>query len=178
MTALPTTFIKSWLNDVPIVRNDKITLQDIQYSRPDGIILSPGPGRPEQAGICVELIRGLTSGIPLLGVCLGLQAMVTAFGGQVISAPEIVHGKSASVYHNRQGLYQGLSLPFQAGRYHSLMAERSSLPAVLSIEAENESGIIMGIRHVHFPMFGVQFHPESILTPEGIHLLQNFMEVL
>ncbi len=162
--------------DVRVIRNDKITVNDVKQLQPDGIILSPGPGRPEQAGICIELIRALDPGMRLLGVCLGHQAIVTAFGGKVISASEIVHGKSALIHHNRQGIYQGLSMPFQAGRYHSLMAERDTLPTTLVIEAENDAGLIMGVRHVTLPIFGVQFHPESILTPEGNRLLQNFVE--
>lgn len=162
--------------DVRVIRNDKLTLSDVKQLNPAGIILSPGPGRPEQAGICVELIRALDSSTPLLGVCLGHQAIVTAFGGRVVSASEIVHGKSALIHHHREGIYQGLSMPFQAGRYHSLMAERETLPAVLAIEAENDAGLIMGIRHVTLPIFGVQFHPESILTPEGHRLLHHFVE--
>jgi anthranilate synthase/aminodeoxychorismate synthase-like glutamine amidotransferase len=162
--------------DVHLFRNDRISLAAIKQLQPAAIILSPGPGRPEEAGICIELIQALGSQIPILGVCLGLQAIVTAFGGQIIPAPEIVHGKQETIFHHRQGLYQHLPLPFQAARYHSLVAERASLPETLAIEAENASGLIMGIRHKQFPLFGVQFHPESILTPMGNRLLQDFVE--
>lgn len=163
-------------SDIRVIRNDCITVNEILKLQPEGIIVSPGPGRPEDAGICVELIRTLTPNIPLLGVCLGLQAIVTAFGCKVISAPEIMHGKSDFIFHNRKGIYQHLPLPFQAGRYHSLIADRLTLPETLLIEAENAAGLIMGIRHKTQPIFGVQFHPESILTPMGIHLLQDFVE--
>lgn len=161
--------------DVRVVRNDKISVDDVKSLQPERIILSPGPGRPEQAGICIELIRKLDPGTPLLGVCLGHQAIVTSFGGKVVSASQIVHGKAALIHHNQQGIYQDLSMPFQAGRYHSLMAERATLPDSLVIEAENDAGLIMGVRHVSLPIFGVQFHPESILTPEGHRLLTNFV---
>lgn len=163
--------------DVVVVRNDKITVAEVLAKKPQGILLSPGPGRPENAGICVELIQSLPSSIPLLGVCLGLQAIVHAFGGNIISAPELVHGKSTLIFHQRQGMYQNLSLPFQAGRYHSLLAERDSLPTILKIEAETAQGLIMGISHRHLPIFGVQFHPESILTPQGTQILQNFLQI-
>lgn len=162
--------------DVQVVRNDRITVNAIKQLQPSGIILSPGPGRPEDAGICIELIQALNSTLPFLGVCLGLQAIVTAFGGRVIPAPEIVHGKQELVFHHRQGIYQQLSLPFAAGRYHSLIADRATLPKALLVEAENAAGLIMGIRHIELPIFGVQFHPESILTPMGNHLLQDFIE--
>lgn len=163
--------------DVVVVRNDKITVAEVLAKKPQGILLSPGPGRPENAGICVELIQSLSSSIPLLGVCLGLQAIVHAFEGNIISAPELVHGKSTLIFHQRQGMYQNLPLPFQAGRYHSLLAERDSLPTILKIEAETSQGLIMGISHRHLPIFGVQFHPESILTPQGSQILQNFLQI-
>ena len=163
--------------DVAVIRNDKMTVADILAQKPQGIVLSPGPGRPELAGICVELIQALPVSIPLLGVCLGLQAIVYAYGGHIVSAPELVHGKSNLIFHQRQGVYQNCPLPFQAGRYHSLIAERDSLPNVLKIEAETSQGLIMGIAHRHKPIFGVQFHPESILTPEGGHILQNFLQI-
>lgn len=162
--------------DVVVLRNDQVTVAEIKAMRPDGIILSPGPGRPEAAGICMALIQALPPTVPLLGVCLGLQAIVCALGGQVIAAPELVHGKSTLVFHHRQGIYQGLALPFSAGRYHSLLADRVSLPAHLQIEAESANGLIMGIRHRDLPIFGVQFHPESILTPQGGQLVQNFLQ--
>lgn len=161
--------------DTRVIRNDCISVNDIKQLQPSGIILSPGPGRPEQAGICIELLQALDTPIPLLGVCLGHQAIVVAFGGHVIQAPEIVHGKHEPIYHNNEGIYQQLPAPFQAGRYHSLMADRATLPESLLIDAENTAGLIMGVHHAELPIFGVQFHPESILTPEGHRLLQNFV---
>lgn len=161
--------------DVRVVRNDRITVNEVKQLQPRGIILTPGPGRPEQAGICVELIRALSS-TPLLGVCLGLQAIVTAFGGKVIQADEIVHGKHELIFHHRRGIYQSLPLPFQAGRYHSLIADRETLPDTLIVEAENGAGLVMGLRHIELPIFGVQFHPESILTPMGQQLMQHFVQ--
>ena len=162
--------------DVRVVRNNRITIDEVKALKPSGIILSPGPGRPEDAGICIELVRGLATTTPLLGVCLGHQAIVSAFGGRIIQAPEIMHGKHELIFHHRKGLYQRLPLPFQAGRYHSLAADRDTLPKTLFIEAENAAGLIMGIRHMQLPIYGVQFHPESILTPQGQQLLQNFTQ--
>lgn len=161
--------------EVMIVRNDKITLHDISQYHPQGIILSPGPGRPEQAGICVELIQQLTPGIPLLGVCLGHQAIAVAFGGKIVQSHPVMHGKQDFIFHHRQGIYKNLPLPFQAGRYHSLIIDRQQLPDILSVEAENSAGVVMGIRHKKLPIYGVQFHPESILTPMGQHLLRQFV---
>lgn len=162
-------------HELRVIRNDQITVDEIKALAPDGIILSPGPGRPENAGICVELIRSLDSNTALLGVCLGLQAITIAFGGSVIAAPEIMHGKSDFIFHRGEGIYDQLPLPFQAGRYHSLIADRNHLPSNLVIEAENSAGLIMGLRHKSRPIYGVQFHPESILTPMGNFILQNFI---
>lgn len=164
--------------EIKVVRNDKITLEEIAQLQPKGTILSPGPGRPEDAGICVDLIRKFSGTIPLLGVCLGHQAMAIAFGGQVISASHIVHGKSVPVFHYSQHLYRNLPLPFTAGRYHSLVVAKENLPAELVVEAETTDGFIMGMRHRDHKTFGVQFHPESILTPEGKILLKEFVEIL
>ncbi len=163
-------------HDLHVVRNDCITIEDVKKLKPAGIVLSPGPGRPEQAGICIELLKTMGNTTPMLGVCLGHQAIVVAFGGKIIQAPEIVHGKHEQIFHNHTGIYQTLSSPFQAGRYHSLIADKSSFPDILTIEAENKNGLIMGIRHKHLPIIGVQFHPESILTPEGDGLLKNFVQ--
>jgi anthranilate synthase component II len=166
---------------IRLFRNDKITLEMIQDMQPQGIILSPGPGRPEEAGICVDLIAAMDKGYipatPLLGVCLGHQAITIAFGGLVVIADEIVHGKDDLIFHNQTGLFKSLSNPFKAGRYHSLIAEQSTLPATLIVDAENAQQKIMGIRHQSLPIFGVQFHPESILTPEGPLLLQTFISL-
>jgi anthranilate synthase component 2 len=164
-----------YVTEIHIVRNDRISVSDILQMRPSGIILSPGPGRPEKSGICVELLQTLKHPIPILGVCLGHQAIVAAFGGKVVAAPEIIHGKEALVFHNNATLYQHLPQPFTAGRYHSLLADKTSLPETLVIDAETSDGLIMGVHHLTLPIFGVQFHPESILTPDGHYLVQNFL---
>jgi anthranilate synthase/aminodeoxychorismate synthase-like glutamine amidotransferase len=165
--------------DVQVIRNDKITVDDVIQLAPKGIVLSPGPGRPEDAGICVELIRAIVTGkiikTPLLGVCLGHQAITIALGGHVIQSEEIFHGKNDLIFHNQTGLYQKVSLPFKAGRYHSLVADRATLPSTLIVDAENSNKLIMGLRHRELPIYGVQFHPESILTPQGYLLLQEFV---
>jgi anthranilate synthase component 2 len=165
--------------DICLFRNDKITIEMIKDMRPKGIILSPGPGRPEDAGICVDLIKAIHEHkiptIPLLGVCLGHQAITIALGGRVIVADEIMHGKEDLIFHEHTGIFKTLSNPFKAGRYHSLVAEPSTLPATLSIEAETNHQKIMGIKHKTLPIFGVQFHPESILTPEGPLLIEAFI---
>ncbi len=164
---------------VRVIRNDKTTIEDIKKMNPAGIILSPGPGRPENAGICVDLIREMVNSgiarIPLLGVCLGHQAITIALGGQVIQSKEICHGKDDLIFHHQAGIYHNLSSPFKAGRYHSLITERETLPSELIIDAENKHQLIMGIHHRDLPLYGVQFHPESILTPDGYLLLQNFV---
>jgi len=161
--------------DTHVYRNNKITVNQIKKLKPSRIILSPGPGRPEHAGICVELIQKLDSSIPLLGVCLGLQAIMVAFSGQVIKSSEIIHGKSDLIFHNQDNIYKNLPKPFEAGRYHSLIADRTTLPDELIIDAENTDKTIMGLRHKTKPIYGVQFHPESILTPQGNQLLQDFV---
>jgi len=167
--------------DVRVIRNDKLSINDVKVMHPNGIILSPGPGRPENAGICVDLIHAMITGdispTPLLGVCLGHQAITVALGGHVIQSKEISHGKDDLIFHHQTGLYKNLSLPFKAGRYHSLIAERETLPSTLLIEAENNQQLIMGVRHCELPIYGVQFHPESILTPEGKILIQEFMAI-
>lgn len=173
--------IAPFYSDVHVFRNDKITIDDIKKMRPIGIILSPGPGRPEAAGICIDLIRSLVAGdiikTPLLGVCLGHQAITIALGGHVIQSTEIYHGKDDLLFHCQRGIYRTLPLPFQAGRYHSLIAERETLPTTLIVEAENKQQMVMGVRHRELPLYGVQFHPESILTPEGHKLLQEFTAI-
>jgi anthranilate synthase/aminodeoxychorismate synthase-like glutamine amidotransferase len=165
--------------NVCVIRNDKITVNDVKQMQPLGIILSPGPGRPEDAGICIPLISAILAGdicqAPLLGVCLGHQAIALALGGRVIQSEEICHGKDDFIFHQKTGLYRALSMPFKAGRYHSLIAERETLPPTLIIEAENKQQVIMGVRHYALPLYGVQFHPESILTPQGQVLLQEFV---
>ena len=166
-------------SDIKVIRNDKIGIEEIIGLNPAGIVLSPGPGRPDEAGICVELIQTLIktrSEIPLLGICLGHQALSYALVGKVIQANEIVHGKDDFVFHHRQGLYQKMPLPFLAARYHSLEVDRDTLSPVLLIEAENAQGLIMGMRHKTLPIYGMQFHPESILTINGNVLLEAFVQ--
>lgn len=161
--------------EIRVFRNDKVTVAQLMRLPLKGIVISPGPGHPENAGISIELIKTLAPTLPILGVCLGHQAIAIAFGGRVIQAGEIVHGKSTAVFHYRRHLFTNMPLPFNAGRYHSLLVEKESLPSILSIEAENENGMIMAIKHKQYPCFGIQFHPESILTPEGNQFLNSFV---
>ena len=164
---------------IKVFRNDKISVDEIRALKPDGIIISPGPGRPEDAGISLKLIEELGAGYPILGVCLGHQSIGQVFGGKIVSAPELMHGKTSEVFHTGVGVFQGLDNPMTATRYHSLVIERETIPDVLEITAWIEDGTIMGIRHRNFPHIeGVQFHPESILTNSGKQLLQNFLEKL
>lgn len=163
--------------EVEVTRNDRIDVGAVIERPPAAIVLSPGPGRPEDAGCCVELIRRTGVRVPILGVCLGHQAIAYAFGGRVVSAPEVVHGKTAAVRHRGSGLFDGLPNPFVAARYHSLVVSREQLPDVLVITAEGPGDLIMGMRHRTAPLFGVQFHPESIATPDGQALLRNFLRI-
>lgn len=160
--------------DVRVVRNDAATADELLALGPDRIVISPGPGRPEDAGVSCDLIRK-DGGIPLLGVCLGHQALGLVFGGRVVRAPVLMHGKTSEIAHDGTGLFAGLTNPFTATRYHSLVVDRPSVPPELSITAEAE-GLVMGLRHRARPLAGVQFHPESILTTEGEKLLRNFVE--
>ncbi len=161
----------------PIVhRNDAITVDDVAALQPHAILVSPGPGRPDDAGISNELIRTLGPTIPTLGVCLGHQCIGEVFGGEVVRAPQIMHGKTSQVTHDDKGVFAGLPSPLQATRYHSLVVDRASIPAdELEVTAETEDGIVMGVRHRRHPIEGVQFHPESILTASGHDLLRNFL---
>ena len=159
-----------------VKRNDEISLGEVGEMRPDHIVISPGPGRPEDAGISVELIRTFGPTIPLLGVCLGHQSIGIAFGGQVVRAPHLMHGKTSSVQHDGRGVFRGVQQPFVAGRYHSLVVAEP-LPESLEMAARTEDGTIMAVRHRSFPVHGVQFHPESVLTGEGRQLLRNFLEL-
>jgi anthranilate synthase component 2 len=165
--------------DVQVYRNDQISLAEIRQLQPDGIVISPGPGRPEDAGISLALITELGPTIPILGVCLGHQSIGQVFGGKIVSAPELMHGKTSQVDHKGIGVFQGLDSPLTATRYHSLVIERQTCPDVLEITAWVEDGTIMGVRHRNYPHIeGVQFHPESILTTSGKQLLQNFLRTL
>jgi anthranilate synthase/aminodeoxychorismate synthase-like glutamine amidotransferase len=161
----------------PLVRrNDEISLDEIGTMHPDHIVISPGPGRPEDAGISVELIKRFGPTTPVLGVCLGHQSIGVAFGGQVVRAPQLMHGKTSSIQHDGRGVFRGVQQPFVAGRYHSLVVAEP-LPDSLEMAARTEDGTIMGVRHRSFPVHGVQFHPESVLTGEGRQLLRNFLEM-
>ena len=161
----------------PVVRrNDEITLGGIEALDPDGIVVSPGPGRPEDAGISVEAIRTFGARVPVLGVCLGHQGIGIAFGGTVVRAPSLMHGKVSQVQHDGRGVFRGVGRPFAAGRYHSLVIA-DPLPGDLEAAARSEDGTIMGVRHRAYPIHGVQFHPESVLTGEGKHVLRNFLDL-
>ncbi|ACL25612.1 anthranilate synthase component II [Chloroflexus aggregans] len=160
---------------VDVVRNDQITVAEVAARQPDRIVISPGPCTPAEAGISVDVIRELGSSIPILGVCLGHQAIGAAYGGAVVRAPLVMHGKLSPIYHNGQGVFAGLPSPFMATRYHSLIVRREDLPAELEITAWTEDGLIMGMRHRSFPVEGVQFHPESIMTEGGKQMLANFL---
>ena len=163
---------------VEVRRNDRVTVQQIQSElRPERIVISPGPGTPDTAGITLEVIERFAGKVPLLGVCLGHQAIGQAFGGRVIRAPELMHGKSSAVIHDGKTIFAGLTDHFQAGRYHSLIVEKESLPSSLEISAYTADDIIMGLRHRELKVEGVQFHPESILTSEGKQLLANFLKL-
>lgn len=164
--------------EIVVLRNDKVTLEEIDNSyRPDKILISPGPGMPEQAGMTLELIDHFAGRIPILGVCLGHQAIGQVFGGRVVRAPQCVHGKASEILHDGRTIFQGLQSGFRAGRYHSLIVERETLPNCLEISAATSDGIIMGLRHRKMKVEGVQFHPESILTTAGKKLLANFLKL-
>lgn len=162
--------------EMTVVRNDKITVAEVKEMKPDAIIISPGPCTPKEAGISVEAIRELHRGLPILGVCLGHQAIGEAFGGKVVRAPRVVHGKTSNVYHKGQSILRGIESPLVGTRYHSLIIERQSLPDCLEVTAWTEDELIMGVRHKEFPTIGVQFHPESIATESGKKILKNFLE--
>ena len=162
--------------EVVVRRNDEITLEDVEAMRPDHIVISPGPCTPNEAGISVPLIERFAGKIPLLGVCLGHQSIGQAFGGKIVHAKEVMHGKTSKIFHTGVGVFRDLPNPFTATRYHSLVIERESLPDCLEITAWTEDGEIMGVRHKTLPIEGVQFHPESILTEHGHDLLQHFLQ--
>ena len=156
-------------------RNDKISVEEIARRKPEAIVISPGPCTPQEAGISVELIQKLAGKFPILGVCLGHQAIGAAFGGKIIRAPKLFHGKTSEIEHDGKGIFRSVPNPLTATRYHSLIVERKSLPRELAISAETRDGIIMGLRHRRFPIDGVQFHPESVLTECGKQILKNFL---
>ena len=163
--------------EVTVLRNDQVTVAEADALEPTHLCISPGPGRPEEAGVSMEMIAHFKGRIPILGVCLGHQSIATVFGGEVVSAKGLMHGKDSPVYHDGRGLYLGLPNPFQAGRYHSLAVPESGVPEGFRIASYTSDGEVMGIRHETEAVLGVQFHPESILTPQGDRLLQNFLEM-
>ncbi|MEH2213013.1 anthranilate synthase component II [Nostoc sp.] len=166
-------------DDIKVFRNDKISIDEIRALKPEAVVISPGPGRPEDAGISLELIEQLGQKLPILGVCLGHQSIGQVFGGKIIPAPELMHGKTSQVSHTGVGVFRGLENPLTATRYHSLVIERETCPDVLEITAWVEDNTIMGVRHRNYPHIqGVQFHPESVLTASGKQLLRNFLEQL
>ncbi|MBK1989914.1 aminodeoxychorismate/anthranilate synthase component II [Sphaerospermopsis aphanizomenoides BCCUSP55] len=165
--------------DLKVFRNDKITVDEIRSLNPDAVVISPGPGRPEDAGISLDVIEKLGASLPILGVCLGHQSIGQVFGGKIVSAPELMHGKTSLVSHKGVGVFQGLENPITATRYHSLVIESETCPEVLEVTAWVEDGTIMGVQHRNYPHIqGVQFHPESVLTASGKQLLRNFLEKL
>lgn len=162
--------------DLQVFRNDEITVPEIAALRPDGIVISPGPGTPDDSGVSLEVIHKLGPTLPILGVCLGHQSLGQVFGGDVVRAPELMHGKTSPIYHTGQGVFAGLENPFLATRYHSLVIDRATCPEILEITAWVEDGTIMGVQHREYPhLQGVQFHPESILTESGLQILRNFL---
>jgi len=164
--------------DIRIFRNDAITVEAVEALQPDALVISPGPCTPKEAGISVDLIRRMSGRIPVLGVCLGHQSLAVAFGATVLHAKRIMHGKVSQVRHDGQGIFKGMSNPFQAGRYHSLAVLKETLPSELIANAFSEDDEIMGIHHLTHPTYGVQFHPESVLTPTGKRLLRNFLDIV
>jgi anthranilate synthase component II len=163
--------------EVVVHRNDKVTSREIVTADPDAIVLSPGPCTPKEAGICLDLIAQAAKTIPILGVCLGHQAIGDAFGGKVVRAPVPVHGKLSEIRHEGRGIFRGINAPFQATRYHSLVVERDTMPAELAVTADTEDGLVMGLSHTRLPVHGVQFHPESIASDHGHLMLKNFLDI-
>ena len=162
--------------EMTVIRNDKTSLEEIQELSPDKIVISPGPGIPQEAGLTIEMIKAFYRDIPILGVCLGHQAIGAAFGGRIVGASSLMHGKTSMIYHSGGTIYKGIPSPFEATRYHSLIIEENSVPSCLTVTSRTEDGTIMGVRHKEYPLEGIQFHPESILTAEGKRLLLNFLK--
>lgn len=163
---------------IEVYRNDAVSVDEIVSMEPDGIIISPGPGNPDEAGISVDLIKKTAGSIPLLGVCLGHQCLGAAFGGRIIRAQRILHGKTSMIYHEDSRLFKNIKSPFSATRYHSLIIDKSAIPDILKITAHTDKDEVMGIEHRQLPLYGVQFHPESILTDEGLKLIENFIDIV
>ena len=165
------------VSEIEVVRNDQMTVAELEAMKPERVVVSPGPSRPENAGVSVEAIKRFAGVVPVLGVCLGHQCLADAFGGKVVHAGEIMHGKTSLINHDGKGVFAGVPDPFEAVRYHSLAIEPDSLPAELEVTARTDNGIIMGVRHRKYAIEGMQFHPESIVTPAGKQLLQNFLDM-
>jgi len=162
--------------EVRVYRNDKITIEEIRQLRPQAIFLSPGPCTPKEAGITVAVIRSFYLSVPIMGICLGHQSIGYAFGGEIVRAERVMHGKTSPIHHDGKTIFAGLPSPFIAGRYHSLVVKRATLPPCLEISAETQEGEIMGLRHKEYPVEGIQFHPESVLTPQGKRIMKNFLK--
>ncbi|MEE2877212.1 MAG: aminodeoxychorismate/anthranilate synthase component II [Candidatus Neomarinimicrobiota bacterium] len=170
-------YIGEFRPDIRVLRNDCFEPSDLTEINPSHIVVSPGPGRPADAGLSLEVIRTLGKKVPILGVCLGHQCIAEAYGGKVIKSQEIQHGKTSMIFHNRSVIFDGMENSFKATRYHSLVAERTSLPDELHIIAELHNGLVMGLEHISLPVFGVQFHPESIATENGMQIIENFLRI-
>ncbi|MEQ6359603.1 aminodeoxychorismate/anthranilate synthase component II [Thermoanaerobacter thermohydrosulfuricus] len=170
-------YVGEMSKEIFVIRNDEVSVKDIEKLNPEKIILSPGPGRPENAGICVDVIKSLEDKIPILGICLGHQAIGYAYGAKIVKADKIMHGKTSLVFHKGEEIFKDIKNPIEAMRYHSLVIDRQTLPRDLEITAYTEEGVIMGVRHKMYPVYGLQFHPESILTEQGKEILRNFLEV-
>ena len=168
-------YIGSIYPRIRVVRNDALTLKEIRQMKPEAIVLSPGPGRPENAGICEDVVRSLGPEIPILGICLGHQAICQVFGARITYAKELMHGKTSQVMLGDSPIFEGISSPAQVARYHSLAADPGDFPQVLKVTAQTEDGEIMAASHREYPVYGLQFHPESVMTPEGKHMLKNFL---
>ncbi|MCK9392926.1 MAG: aminodeoxychorismate/anthranilate synthase component II [Syntrophales bacterium] len=171
-------YLQQMGREVAVYRNDEITVAEIENMEVEAIFLSPGPCSPKEAGVTVDIVRHFHQTVPIMGVCLGHQAIGYAFGGEVVRADKVMHGKSSSIRNDGQTIFQGLPDPFTAGRYHSLIVKRDTLPACLEVSAETAEGEIMGLRHREYPVEGIQFHPESILTPQGKRIIRNFLNLV
>ena len=170
-------YIGSLREELSVIRNDQIRPDEIVKLNPQKIVISPGPGNPNDAGISMQLVASFIDKCPILGVCLGHQCIAAAFKGNIVPAKQIVHGKSSEIYHDGKSIFKNIKNPFIAGRYHSLIVERESLPGCFEVSAESKDGQIMAVRHKEYPVEGVQFHPESIMTDEGIQIIKNFLEL-
>lgn len=170
-------YARAFTSELEVRRNDELTLKNVGEMKPEKIVISPGPGRPENAGISIDLVKEFGSKIPILGVCLGHQAVAAAFNGRIVPAPQIVHGKTAVITHNDSVIFRDIPESFEATRYHSLVVERETLPASLRVTAETNDRLIMALEHNEYPVYGVQFHPESIATRDGMKIIENFVSL-